>query len=400
MSDQPIYFDCHATTPLDPRVLEAMMPYLTEHFGNPGSLHAYGEVALEVVEEARDKIAAAIGSEANEIVFTSGATESNNLAIRGVAERPRRRGDHLVSVVTEHRAVLEPLARLAERGYDITLVEVEPHGSPRAGWVDPVRIEAAITSRTCLVSVMLANNEIGTIHSLAAISEVCRRHGVLLHCDATQGVGKLPVNVEQLGLDLMSFTAHKIYGPKGIGALWVRRRNPTVRLDAQIRGGGQELGRRGGTLNVPGIVGLGEAVRLVHQELSSEMPRLAKLRNDLARQILARVPGTALVGPALDATHPDGTPMRLPGNLSIQFPGVEGQSLMLAMPDLAVSSGATCSSSQPEPSHVLRALGLSDDQVRGCLRFGLGRFTTPEEVSRGVDMVEAAMKKMQEAGGI
>lgn len=400
MSDQPIYFDCHATTPLDPRVLEAMMPYLTEHFGNPGSLHAYGEVALEVVEEARDKIAAAIGSEANEIVFTSGATESNNLAIRGVAERPRRRGDHLVSVVTEHRAVLEPLARLAERGYDITLVEVEPHGSPRAGWVDPVRIEAAITSRTCLVSVMLANNEIGTIHSLAAISEVCRRHGVLLHCDATQGVGKLPVNVEQLGLDLMSFTAHKIYGPKGIGALWVRRRNPTVRLDAQIRGGGQELGRRGGTLNVPGIVGLGEAVRLAHQELSSEMPRLAKLRNDLARQILARVPGTALVGPALDATHPDGTPMRLPGNLSIQFPGVEGQSLMLAMPDLAVSSGATCSSSQPEPSHVLRALGLSDDQVRGCLRFGLGRFTTPEEVSRGVDMVEAAMKKMQEAGGI
>jgi len=249
----PIYLDNHATTRVDPRVVEAMLPFFSEHYGNAGSVgHCFGEDASVAVERARASVAASLGADAKEIVFTSGATESNNLAIRGAAERKRRRGDHLVSVRTEHHSVLEPLARLAKHGYKVTLLEVEPYTSPRAGWLDPQRVADALRDDTLLVSVMLANNEIGVLQPLSEIAEICRRHGTLLHCDATQAIGKIPVDVKQLGVDLMSFTAHKIYGPKGVGALYVRRR---VRLDPQILGGGQQEGRRSGTLNTPGIVG-------------------------------------------------------------------------------------------------------------------------------------------------
>src|SRR6188472_2507108 len=249
----PIYLDNHATTPVDPRVLEAMLPYFTERFGNAGSTsHSFGHEAKAAVDQSREIIAAGIGCSPREIVFTSGATESNNLALRGVAERERRRGNHLVSVATEHKSVLDPLARLARRGYDVTLLDVEQRDSPRAGWLDPQKVADAIRDDTCLVSVMLANNEIGVIQPLAEIAAVCKSRGVVLHCDATQAVGKIPVDVARLNVDLMSFTAHKIYGPKGIGALYVRKRDPIVRLDPQITGGGQQEGRRSGTLNVPG----------------------------------------------------------------------------------------------------------------------------------------------------
>ena len=274
--------DNHATTRVDPRVVEAMLPYFDANYGNPHSVHAAGHEARDAVDAARQSIATAIGADANEIVFTSGATESNNLAIRGVAERERRRGNHLVSVATEHKAVLDPLARLARRGYDVTLLDVEQHDSPRAGWLDPQKVADAIRDDTCLVSVMLANNEIGVIQPLAEIAAVCKARGVLLHCDATQAVGKIPVDVRSLDVDLMSFTAHKIYGPKGIGALYVRRRDPIVRLEPQITGGGQQEGRRSGTLNVPGIVGFATALQLCLDELPTEMQRLATLRNRLA----------------------------------------------------------------------------------------------------------------------
>lgn len=390
-----IYLDHHATTPVDPRVLDAMLPYFTEKFGNPGSVHSLGEEARDAVERARATIARGIGAEPGEIVFTSGATESNNLAIRGVAERRRRRGDHLVSVRTEHPAVLDPLQRWAEQGFEVTLLDVERHGSPRAGWLDPEQVAAALRDDTCLVSVMLANNEIGVVQPLAQIAALSKSRGVLLHCDATQGVGKLPVDVAELGVDLMSFTAHKLHGPKGVGALYVRRRDPVVRLAPQIAGGGQEQGRRSGTLNVPGIVGLAEAVGLATENLAAEVEQLSKLRNRLAEGILKAVPNAVLVGPKLDAKSEDGDPLRLPNNLNLMFPGVDGEALMLAMPELAVSSGAACSSTSDEPSHVLLALGLSADEARSCLRFGVGRFNTADEIDRAVAMVAAAVDKVR-----
>src|SRR3954464_7909516 len=294
-----VYMDNHATTRVDPRVVEAMLPYFDMKYGNPHSVHAAGHEARDAVDTARRSIATAIGADAKEIVFTSGATESNNLAIRGVAERERRRGNHLVSVATEHKAVLDPLARLARRGYDVTLLDVEQHESPRAGWLDPRKVADAIGDDTCLVSVMLANNEIGVIQPLAEIASVCKPRGVLLHCDATQAVGKIPVDVRSLDVDLMSFTAHKIYGPKGIGALYVRHRDPIVRLEAQITGGGQQEGRRSGTLNVPGIIGFATALRLCLDELPSEMQPLAELRNALAAALFDQLPNLQLCGPGL-----------------------------------------------------------------------------------------------------
>jgi cysteine desulfurase len=293
-SPQFVYMDNHATTRVDPRVVEAMLPLFTEHYGNPGSVHVAGHAARDAVDSARASIAVALGADAKEIVFTSGATESNNLAIRGVAERERRRGNHLVSAATEHKAVLDPLARLARRGYEVTLLGVEQAGGPRAGWLDPQRVADAMRDDTCLVSVMLANNEIGVIQPLAEIAAVCRERGVLLHCDATQAVGKIPVDVRALGVDLMSFTAHKIYGPKGIGALYVRSRDPVVRLEPQIVGGGQQEYRRSGTLNVPGIVGFATALRLCLDELPHEMPRLAALRDRLAAELSQRLDDIAL----------------------------------------------------------------------------------------------------------
>ncbi len=380
-----IYLDNHATTRVDPRVVEAMLPWFTEHYGNAGSVvHPFGEAAREAVAASRQTIAAAIDADPEEIVFTSGATESNNLAIRGVAERPKRRGDHLVSVATEHRAVLDPLNRLAKRGYAVTLLDVEQDGSPRAGWLDPQRVADAITDQTCLVSVMLANNEIGVVQPIAEIARVCRERGVLLHCDATQAVGKIAVSVRELGVDLMSFTAHKLYGPKGIGALYVRRRDPIVRLETQISGGGQERGRRSGTTNVPGVVGFAKAIELCQAELTSESQRLRVLRDGLFERLIAEVEGIRLVGPTLAGD-------RLTHNLNIALPALDGETVMLRMPDVAVSSGAACSATDPEPSHVLRALGMTPDQARCTLRIGLGRFTTAEEVEQAADRLIAAI---------
>jgi cysteine desulfurase len=399
-SQQTVYMDNHATTRVDPRVVEVMLPYFDTKYGNPHSVHAAGHEARDAVDSARQSIATSIGANTTEIVFTSGATESNNLAIRGVAERDRRRGNHLVSVSTEHKAVLDPLTRLARRGYEVTLLDVEQHDSPRAGWLDPQKVADAVRDDTCLVSVMLANNEIGVIQSLAEIATICKSRGVLLHCDATQAVGKIPVEVSSLDIDLMSFTAHKIYGPKGIGALYVRHRDPIVRLEPQISGGGQQEGRRSGTLNVPGIIGFATALRLCLDELPSEMLRLAALRNRLATTLMDQLEGTQLCGPALDSQYDNKTPMRLPGNLNLSFGNVDGEALLLAMGNLAVSSGAACTSTDPEPSHVLRAIGFSDDEARSSLRFGLGRFNDAADVDFAVQRVVEAVGKLRKLAGM
>ncbi len=387
--------DNHATTRVDPRVVAAMLPYLDATYGNPHSVHAAGHNARDAVDAARQSIAAAIGANAKEIVFTSGATESNNLAIRGVAERDRRRGNHLVSVATEPKAVLDPLARLARSGYDVTLLGVEQHASPRAGWLDPQKVADAIRDDTCLVTVMLANNEIGVIQPLADIAAICKSRGVLLHCDATQAVGKIPVDVNTLDIDLMSFTAHKIYGPKGIGALYVRRRDPIVRLEPQITGGGQQEGRRSGTLNVPGIIGFATALRLCLDELPKEMQRLAALRDALAAALFDQLDDVQLCGPDLGEGTANGLPLRLPGNLNVSFRNVDGEALLLAMGNLAVSSGAACTSTDPEPSHVLRALGFSDDDARSSLRFGLGRFNNEADVEFAIERVVEAVQRLR-----
>ena len=388
---QLVYMDNHASTRVDPRVVEAMLPYFDEKYGNPHSVHAAGHEARDAVDAARQLIANSIGADASEIVFTSGATESNNLAIRGVAERERRRGNHIVGVATEHKAILDPLARLGRRGYDVTLLSVEQHGSPRAGWLDPQNVEDSLRDDTCLVSVMLANNEIGVIQPLADIAAVCKARGVLLHCDATQAVGKIPVDVGALDIDLMSFTAHKIYGPKGIGALYVRRRDPIVRLEPQVVGGGQQEGRRSGTLNVPGIVGFATALKLCLDELPRESERLAELRNQLAANLLEQLPDVCLCGPQLDLRDADGHPLRLPGNLNLSFGNVDGEALSLAMGNLAVSSGAACTSTDTGPSHVLLALGLGEGDARSSLRFGLGRFNTLADVEFATSRVVQAV---------
>jgi cysteine desulfurase len=390
--------DNHATTRVDPRVIEAMSPFFTEEYGNAGSVHAFGEAARDAVERSRASIAAAIGAEPAEIVFTSGATESNNLAIRGVAERPRRRGDHLVSVRTEHKAVLDPLARLARRGYDVTLLDVEQHGSTKAGWLDPQKVTDALRDDTALVSVMLANNEIGVIQPIGEIAAVCRERGVVMHCDATQGVGKMPLDVRELGVDLMSFTAHKIYGPKGIGALYVRRSRPGVRLEPQIAGGGQQDGLRSGTLNVPGIVGFAKALELCHDPRQAEMSRMVMLRNQLKNELDQRVGDLELCGPALDGVYNLRHTLRLPGNLNVAFRNVDGEALLMNMKNLAVSSGATCSSTEPGPSHVLLALGMSEDLARSTLRFGLGRFNADDDVELAAQAVSAAVRQLRGLG--
>ncbi len=391
MPATPVYLDNHATTRVDPRVVAAMLPYLTEKFGNAGSTsHVFGWEAKEAVDAARESIAAAIGASPRELVFTSGATESNNLAIRGVCERSRRRGNHLVSVVTEHRAVLDPLAKLARGGFETTLLAVKPQGTADAGTIDLDQFAQAIRDDTVLVSVMLANNEIGVLQPLAEIGRICKERGVLLHTDATQAVGKIPVDVQQLQADLMSFAAHKIYGPKGIGVLYVRRRDPQVRLESQINGGRQEAGRRSGTLNVPGIVGFAAAVQLCLEEMPAEAERLRRMRDRLFAGLRSRVADVALNGPALDRTE-----LRLSGNLNCSFAGVDGEALMMSMRDLAVSGGSACTSLEPEPSHVLRALGLSDDLSRASLRFGLGRFNTDEEIEFAIDTVAAAVERLR-----
>jgi cysteine desulfurase len=391
-----IYLDNHATTRVDPRVLEAMLPFFSDAYGNAGSVgHEFGETAKDAVEWARNTISPCLGAKPQEIVFTSGATESNNLAIRGVAERTRRRGNHLISVTTEHHAVLEPLQRLAKRGFELTLLDVEPYTSPKAGWLDPQKVADAMRDDTLLVSVMLANNEIGVIQPLAEIGSICRERGALLHCDATQAVGKIPVDLRQLPIDLMSFSGHKIYGPKGVGALYVKGSSPRVRLEPQITGGGQQEGRRSGTLNTPGIVGLAKALELSINELPTESQRLALLRNRLWEGLRDRLGELLLCGPALDAVDGDGRPLRLPGNLNISFGDVDGEALLMNMDNLAVSSGATCASSDPGPSHVLLALGMGEDRARSSLRFGLGRFNSEEEIEQAIEIVGSTVERMR-----
>jgi cysteine desulfurase len=400
----PIYLDNHSTTRVDPRVVEAMLPFFTEKFGNSGSVnHSFGWDARDAVDTARQSIAAAIGTDAREIVFTSGATESNNLAIRGLAERQRRKGNHIVSVTTEHKAVLDPLKRLARRGCEVTLLDVEQSDSPRAGWLDPQKVAAAIREDTLLVSVMLANNEIGIIQPIAEIAAICREQGVPLHCDATQAVGRIPVDVRKLGVDLMSFSGHKFYGPKGIGALYVRRSGSPVRLEALIDGGGQEMGLRSGTLNVPGIVGMAKSLDLCLFDMAAESAHMAVLRQRLWEGLARNVPDMLLNGPAFDAGQASsGTqnPLRLPGNLNCSFPLVNGEALMISMKSVAVSSGSACTSANPEPSHVLLALGLGEDLTRASLRFGIGRFNTVEEIDYAVTVVAENVHRLRKLSSL
>ena len=396
MPEHQVYLDNHATTRVDPRVVEAMLPWFTEMYGNAASTsHEFGSQAREAVEAARAQIASAIGAGPREIVFTSGATESNNLAIRGVAERQRRRGNHLVTVVTEHKAVLDPIERLSRRGCEVTYLSVEQAPSDRAGCLRPEQVAEAIREDTALVSVMLANNEIGVIHPLSEIAAICKQRGVLLHCDATQAVGKLPLDVESLGVDLMSFSAHKIYGPKGVGALYVRRSQPHVRLECQIAGGGHEGGLRSGTLNVPGIVGFARAIELCRAEQPAEAQRQRRLRQRLFDGLTQRLDGVSLNGPSLDKPE-----LRLAGNLNVSFAFVDGEALLMSIKNLAVSSGSACTSANPEPSHVLRALGIGEDTTRSSLRFGLGRFTTAEEIELAIDRVCEAVQRLRQLSSL
>lgn len=379
----PIYLDNHATTPMDPRVLEAMLPYFTEHFGNAASRnHSFGWVAEEAVEKSRKQLADLIGATGKEIVFTSGATESNNLAIKGVFEMYAQKGNHVITAATEHKAVLDTCKRLEKHGAKVTYLPVRTDGL-----VDLDQLRDAMTDKTILVSIMYGNNEIGTVQPMKEISKICREKGALLHTDATQAVGKIPVNVIEDGLDLLSFTAHKMYGPKGVGALYVRRKNPRVQLTAQMDGGGHERGMRSGTLNVPGIVGFGKAAELCKELMPAEMERHRSMRDRLKDMLLAE----------LDEVYINGTmESRLPHNLNISFAYVEGESLLMGINDIAVSSGSACTSATLEPSYVLKALGAGDDLAHSSIRFGIGRFNTDEEIDYTAAKVIDVVKKLRE----
>jgi cysteine desulfurase len=379
----PIYMDNHATTALDPRVLEAMLPYMTKIYGNAASRnHSFGWEAEQGVDKAREQIAKLIGATAKEIIFTSGATEGNNLAIKGVAEMYREKGNHIITQVTEHKAVLDTCKRLEKNGYKVTYLPVQADGL-----VSVADIEAAITPETILVTIMYANNEIGVVNPIAEIGALCHAKGVLFHTDGVQAVGKIPVNVQTDNIDLLSLSGHKIYGPKGVGALYVRRRNPRVQLNAQIDGGGHERGMRSGTLNVPGIVGLGEACELAGAEMVAETARLTALRDYLRGRLEAKIDYTAVNG---NMDH------HLPGNLNMSFVYVEGESLLMGINDIAVSSGSACTSATLEPSYVLKALGLGDDVAHSSIRFGLGRFNTKEEVDYVADKLIDTVLKLRE----
>jgi len=379
----PIYMDNHATTRTDPRVLEAMLPYFTESFGNAASRnHEFGWVAEQGVEQAREQIAKLIGATSKEIVFTSGATESNNLAIKGVAEMYKEKGNHIITQVTEHKAVLDTCKRLEKYGYRVTYLPVQKDGR-----IDLDDLKRAITDKTILVTIMTANNEIGVLQPIREIGAICKERGVLFHTDAVQAAGKVPFNVIQDNVDLASISGHKFYGPKGVGALYVRRKNPRVQLVAQIDGGGHERGMRSGTLNVPGIVGLGKACALASESLKDEMSRLAGLRDKLKELIFSQ----------LDEVYVNGSEEhRLPGNLNISFAFVEGESLLMGINDVAVSSGSACTSATLEPSYVLKALGAGDDLAHSSIRFGLGRFNTEAEVEYVANKVVETVKRLRE----
>ncbi len=379
----PIYMDNHATTPVDPRVLEAMMPYFTDLFGNSASRnHSFGWAAEEAVETARERIAKLIGATTKEIVFTSGATESDNLAIKGVAEMYREKGNHIITAVTEHKAVLDTCKRLEKYGYRVTYLPVQ-----KDGLVDLDDLKRAMDAKTILVTLMAANNEIGVLQPVEEMGKLCRERGVLFHSDATQAVGKVPVDVNKQNIDIMSISAHKMYGPKGVGALYVRRKNPRVQLAPIIDGGGHERGMRSGTLNVPGIVGLSKACAIASEDLPQESCKLAGLRNRLRDRIMKE----------LDEVYINGSmEHRLPGNLNISFAYVEGESLLMGINDVAVSSGSACTSATLEPSYVLKALGTGDDLAHSSIRFGIGRFNTEAEVDYVADRVIETVKRLRE----
>ena len=378
----PVYLDYSATTPVDPRVAEKMIPYLCEKFGNPASRsHAYGWETEKAVEEARAEVARYINADPREIVWTSGATEADNLAIKGVAHFYKDKGKHLITVKTEHKAVLDSMRHLETEGFEVTYMDVEENGL-----LDLAKLEAAIRPDTTLVSVMAVNNEIGVIQDIAAIGEMCRRHGVLYHCDATQAVGKMDLDTEKLKIDLMSLSGHKVYGPKGIGALYVRRK-PRVRIEPQIHGGGHERGMRSGTLPTHQIVGMGEAYRLARLEQAEEIKRIAAIRDRLKDGIEKNIPEIVING---DMEH------RVCSNLNVSFNFIEGESLMMAVKDLAVSSGSACTSASLEPSYVLKSLGRSDELAHSSIRFTLGRFTTEEEIDFAVKLLTEKVAKLRE----
>jgi cysteine desulfurase len=379
----PIYMDYHATTPVDPRVVQAMLPFFTEHFGNAASRnHPFGWEAEEAVEAARKQVADLIGAAAKEVIFTSGATESNNLALKGVAEMYREKGNHIITCVTEHKAVIDTCKKLEKNGYRVTYLQVQKDGR-----IDLDELRAAITDKTILISIMAANNEIGVLQPIAEIGAIAKERGILFHSDAVQAAGKVPFNVNDLKVDLVSLSAHKMYGPKGVGALYVRRRNPRVLLSEQINGGGHERGMRSGTLNVPGIVGLGKAAELCRQEMAAETARLVKLRERLNKALHDN----------LDELYINGSmEHRLPHNLNISFAYVEGESLLMGINDVAVSSGSACTSASLEPSYVLKALGAGDDLAHSSIRFGLGRWTTEEEVDYVVKKLTNVVRRLRE----
>jgi cysteine desulfurase len=379
----PIYMDNHATTPVDPRVVEAMLPYFGEKFGNAASRnHEFGWLAEEAVENARGQIARLINATPKEIVFTSGATESTNLAIKGVAEMYREKGNHIITQVTEHKATLDTCKRLEKYGYEVTYLPVQKDGR-----INLDELRRAITPKTILISIMYANNEIGVVQPIAEIGKIAKEKGVFFHVDGVQAVGKIPVDVQADGIDLMSISAHKIYGPKGVGALYVRRKNPRVQLAAIIDGGGHERGMRSGTLNVPGIVGLGKACEICQQEMAQESKELRRLREKLTHSIMSRLDETFING-SMD--H------RLPHNINISFAYVEGESLLMGINDIAVSSGSACTSATLEPSYVLKALGVGEDLAHTSIRFGIGRFNTEEEVDYVADRVVDTVTRLRE----
>lgn len=381
-NDQPIYLDYQATTPMDPRVLEAMMPYFTYKFGNAHSRsHSYGWEAEEGVEKARSQVAKLIGANEKEVIYTSGATESNNLAIKGVAEFYKDRRNHIVTTVTEHKCVLDTCRHLEQEGFAVTYLPVQQNGL-----IDLDTLRAAVTDKTVVVSIMAVNNEIGVIQPLAEIGKICREKGAFFHTDAAQAVGKIPLDVEAMNIDLMSISGHKIYGPKGIGALYVRRK-PRVRMAAMIHGGGQERGFRSGTLPTPLCVGLGEAAEICLKEMDAEAKRLAKLRDRMLKGLQAKLTDLVING---DMDR------RIPGNLNISFAYVEGESLMMGIKGLSVSSGSACTSASLEPSYVLRALGVEEEMAHTSLRIGLGRFTTEQEVDTAVDELVRHVSKLRE----
>ena len=379
----PIYMDNNSTTRTDPRVVEAMIPFFTEKYGNSASRnHSYGWDAEEAVDSAREQVASIINASSKEIIFTSGATEANNLAIKGVASMYRKKGNHFISTITEHKAIIDPLKRIERDGCKVTFLNVDKNGM-----ISLQELEQAITNETVLVTLMAGNNEIGTLHPLKEIGKICKAKGVLFHTDATQAIGKIPVDVEEMGIDLLSLSGHKMYGPKGIGALYVRRKDPRVRLDAMMDGGGHERGMRSGTLPVPMIVGLGMAAEIARKEMSAESQRLLHLRNRLHSGITSKLEDVYLNG------HPE---FRLPGNLNLSFAFVEGEGLMMGIKDIAVSSGSACTSASLEPSYVLKALGLGDELAHSSIRFGLGRFTTEEEIDFVIQDVVRAVNHLRD----